>query len=323
LASKFTTFADDIMRTVVEAACAAEVVTSASAEVVTNIDASYSDVKNVYGRVKTLLDNMLKQVSSMDGCESISDQLTHDCEYLSSRVSEAVEAMRRIVGNKENGESRIYQLTESNRLSVNKNRKTADGIRELNTQIESINNIVEEIKTIAKQTQLLSLNASIEAASAGEHGKGFAVVAAAVKDLAEQSAVSALKIEGIITSIGRSASNSVESRADITRMAEENDSFVEGVRETFSGIASEVEKVGAIFDDVNKSLTAVASVSERMRDEIKNLRDIGFENKQSVESVDESMGSQVRAIENIKLLSDKTTSTVSDLDETLRRFKVE
>jgi methyl-accepting chemotaxis protein len=322
LAGRFNTFAEDVMNTVIEATNAVQVVTDGSAEVVTNVDASYSDVKNVYERVKTLSENMLRQTRNMDDCENISNQLTNDREYLSSRVADAVGAMERIIGNKESGENRISSLTESNRAGVEKNRKTASDIQNLNAQIEDINNIVEEIKNIAKQTQLLSLNASIEAASAGEHGKGFAVVAASVKDLAQESAASALKIEKIIASIGQSAAQSVEAMTEITRMAEERDTYVEEVQETFSGISSEVEKMRSIFDDVNKSLDAVASGSERMRGEVRNLRDIGMENKQSVESVDESMSSQVRAMENIKSLSDRTTATIGDLEETLRRFKV-
>jgi methyl-accepting chemotaxis protein len=258
----------------------------------------------------------------MNDCEAVSNQLSSDCKYLLSRVSEAIKAMVRIVRNKENGENRISKLMESSRAGAEKNKKTADDIRDLNAQIEDISHIAEEIETIAKQTQLLSLNASIEAASAGEHGKGFAVVAASVKDLAEQSAVSALKIEKIITAIGRGAANSVEAMAEVTQMTEESDACVDGVRETFSGIASEVEKMRVIFEDVNKSLSSVASVSERMRGEMRNLRDIGLENKESVDAVDESMGSQVRAMENIKSLSERTTATISDLEKTLKRFKV-
>jgi methyl-accepting chemotaxis protein len=322
LAGKFNEFIEGIMNTVSEAKNAIDVVTDGSSEVVGNIGASYSGVKNVSDQVKNLSENIQKQVRGIDGCEEISEQLARDCEYLSSQISEAVDAMERIISNKNNGEGKISSLTESNKLGIEKNRKTAGDISDLNAHIADINNIVDEIKRIAKQTQLLSLNASIEAASAGEHGKGFAVVAGEVKGLAEQSAASALKIETIIDSIGRSSASSVEAVTEVMRMAEEQDSYVGEVRETFSGISAEVEGMRAIFGNVNKSLDAVASVSEKMRGEMRGLREIGIENTHSVESVDESMGSQVNAMENIKRLSDRTTSTIGDLEGTLGRFRV-
>jgi methyl-accepting chemotaxis protein len=323
LAKRFNAFAAEIMKTVFEAKSAADVVTHGSSQVMLNVDASYSGVKSVSERVKSLSENIASQARGVDGCEEISDQLLMDCEYLSAQISEAIQAIERIMGNKENGERKISDLAEKNRAGIEKNRKTANDIRELNTQIADITSIIDEIKTVAKQTQLLSLNASIEAASAGEHGKGFAVVAAAVKGLAEQSANSAFKIQRIIASIGQSSAESVQAVTEVLRIAEEQNTSAEAMRETFVGIASEIEAINGVFGNVNDSLNMVSSVSGKMRDGIRDIRAIGLENKQSVESVGESMASQVDAIENIKSLSDKTASTIEELKETLDRFNVE
>jgi methyl-accepting chemotaxis protein len=319
---KFNTFIDYIFKIVVEARNATEVVTDGSTKVMSNIDASYDGIKNVSDRVATLSGNMIKQVGSVDDCDKVSNQLTNDCSYLFEQMSSAAEAMDRILQNKESGEQRIASLTATNKICIDKNKKTADDIRELNTEIANINNIVDEIKTIAKQTQLLSLNASIEAASAGEHGKGFTVVASEVKDLAEQSAASANKIEKIITSVGQSSANNVEAVTGAMKLVEEQDAYVTAVGETFSGITSHIDDMRRIFDNIHKSLDAISKMREQMHDEIQNLRDVGLENKRGVESVDESIESQVSAIENIRGLSETTTSTIEDLEKTLMRFKV-
>ena len=323
VAERFNAFVAEVMNTVVEAKNAADVVTHSSSQVLVNVDASHDGVKSVSERVKNLSENIASQTRGVDDCEEISEQLLRDCKYLSSQISEATQAVERIMGNKENGEMKITDLTEKNHAGIEKNRKTADDIRELNAQIADITNIIDEIKTVAKQTQLLSLNASIEAASAGEHGKGFAVVAAAVKSLAEQSANSAFKIEQIIASIGQSSADSVQAVTEVVRIAEEQNASAEAMRDTFAGIASEIEAINGVFGNISDSLNTVSSVSERMRESIRDIREIGLENKRSVESVGESMTSQVGAVENIKTLSDKTASTIGELKETLDRFEVD
>jgi methyl-accepting chemotaxis protein len=86
---------------------------------------------------------------------------------------------------------------------------------------------------------------------------------------------------------------------------------------------SQIEEMRLIFENINKSLVNISGSREKMNDEIQNLRGIGLENKQSVESVDESVTSQVDAMESIRRLSDTNTKAIGELEETLLRFKVD
>jgi methyl-accepting chemotaxis protein len=308
---------------VVEAKNTAGIVTNGSAEVMSNIDASHDGMKNVSARIATLSENMLKQLGSTGDCERISELLIQDCNYLSEQTHDAVAAMEKILRNKQNGDERIAGLTETNDVCVEKNKKTAENIGELNTQIANINDIVDEIKKIARQTQLLSLNASIEAASAGEHGKGFAVVAGEVKDLAQQSTASADKIEKIVASVGERSANNVESVTEAVKLIEEQKSYVMAVGDSFGGIMAQIEEMRLVFDNINKSLVNISGSREKMNHEIQNLHCIGQENKQSVESIDDSVTSQVSAMESIRRLSETNTEAIGELDETLLRFNVD
>ncbi|GHS85102.1 hypothetical protein AGMMS49957_00480 [Synergistales bacterium] len=323
LATKFNTFIGAIFNIIVEAKSATGIVTDGSTEVMSNIDASHDGMKNIADAVTTLSSNMLKQLGSTGDCEKISSQLIQDCNYLADQTRDAVQAMEQVLSNKSTGDERIAGLTETNNICVDKNKKTAENISELNTQIATINDIVDEIKKIARQTQLLSLNASIEAASAGEHGKGFAVVAGEVKDLAQQSTASAGKIEKIIASVGEHSAHNVESVTEAVKLIEEQKSYVEAVGDSFSGIMSQIEEMRLVFKNINKSLDNISGNREKMNDEIQNLRVIGQENKQNVESVDESVTHQVNAMENIRRLSDTNTKAIGELEETLLRFKVD
>jgi len=181
-------------------------------------------------------------------------QPTLDYEYLSSRISGAVVAMDKIMKDKERGERNISALAEKNSAGIEKNKKNADSISGLNSHIADVTHIIGEIKTTAEKTRLLSLNASIEAASAGEYGKGFAVVAGAVIKLAEQSADFALKIEKIIASIGRGGTDSVETVTEAIKISEEQNTCVEEMRLAFSSIASEIEAVNSVVGELKKAL---------------------------------------------------------------------
>ena len=322
IAEMFNAFIDDIMSTVSEAKNAADIVTRGSAEVMHNVDTYYKGIKETSDSVRGLSDNIAAQAGGVGNCEEISAQLLNDYEYLSSQISEASGSITQIMRNKESGEQKISVLTEKNKIVNEKNRKAADGISQLDSQVTDIIHIIGEIKTVAKQTQLLSLNASIEAASAGEHGKGFAVVAGAVKTLAEQSANSALKIESIVAAIAKNSAGSVEAVAELMGISEEQNACVVEMRDTFSSIASEIESINAVFSNFNKSISAVSSVNEKMRDSMRNISEIGLENKRNVEYVGESMNSQVYAMENIKNLSDETASTIAEMKGTLDRFEV-
>ena len=192
-------------------------------------------------------------------------QPTLDYEYLSSRISGAVVAMDKIMKDKERGDRNISALAEKNSAGIEKNKKNADSISGLNSHIADVTHIIGEIKTTAEKTRLLSLNASIEAASAGEYGKGFALVAGAVKSLADQSADSALKIEHAVASIGRGSAESVEAATEVMKISEEQNTCVEEMRLIFSSIAPEIEAVNSVLGNIKSLSDKTASTIEELK----------------------------------------------------------
>ena len=127
----------------------------------------------------------------------------------------------------------------------------------LGNRSQEIGQITDSITGIAAQTNLLALNAAIEAARAGEQGRGFAVVAAEVKTLAEQSALAAKQIEGLIQVIRQETEQSVVSMEKVTtemtngiQVAGEASASFEAIERSMSDVTGQVEEVSGAVQEM-------------------------------------------------------------------------
>jgi len=168
--------------------------------------------------------------------------------------------------------------------------KSAGKVRNLGSQSERIGMVVEVIEDIADQTNLLALNAAIEAARAGEHGRGFAVVADEVRKLAEKTVKATKEIAGIVLSIqeeGREAVESMElgSKA-INKGTElsEKMGFAIGEIETNATMASDqVNMIAASMEELSASIVEMASNMEQIA---AMTEQYAASNKEIVDSMD-------------------------------------
>ncbi len=146
------------------------------------------------------------------------------------------------------------QVSESNRIintAVTEANKTKDMVRSLDTTAEKISHVISLITDIAEQTNLLALNATIEAARAGEAGKGFAVVASEVKSLATQTAKATDEISGQIAGVQTATKASVQAIENIF-------STIEKVNHISSAIASAVEEQDAATKEIARNIEQAA-----------------------------------------------------------------
>lgn len=176
---------------------------------------------------------------------------------------------------------------------------------------EDIGNILVSIQNLSKQTDLLSLNAAIEASRAGESGKGFAVVAAEIKKLSEQTSIETKAIDSLIQEINQkidkvqSANKAVVTNVDNTLQI--TDQFAKAITEVTEATQSSTGEINQLFttiEEQNKSVLAIAGVVEEISEEAKEVQDQAQTTTEITKQVSEAMVDNLEEIE--KLMKDTT-----------------
>ena len=169
----------------------------------------------------------------------------------------------------------------------------------LDNQTQEINNLVVIIQKIADQTNLLALNAAIEAARAGEHGRGFAVVADEVRKLAEQVAVSIADITGFVEKI----------QAESKRVS---DSLQTGYVEVEEG-TSQIAKTGQTFNQINASVTTMVDGIKGISDNLESIKVNSEIMNSSIEEIASVSEESAAGVEQTSAASQQITSSMEEV----------
>ncbi len=201
---------------------------------------------------------------------------------------------------------RVVQDIEGIARSVN---ESSEAIRSLGAHSKEIASVVTVIKDVADQTNLLALNAAIEAARAGEQGRGFAVVADEVRKLAERTAQSTEDIARIVGLITSGTDSAVKAMDAQVRTVEQSMTLAAQAGEAISRIDAASQKVVSTVTEVSAALAEQSSTSTEIARGIAEIADMSTKNSGSAQEVD-------NATRQLATLS-------GQLRETVRRFRLE
>ncbi|SDM16840.1 methyl-accepting chemotaxis protein [Sediminibacillus halophilus] len=212
-------------------------------------------------------------------------------------------------------------ITQMNKIdSIVKN--AVDKVKGLDNQSKEISKLVGVIKDIAEQTNLLALNAAIEAARAGEQGKGFAVVADEVRKLAEQVSSSVTDITGIVTSIQEESGSVAEALQGGYDEVENGTAQIKTTGKTFDGINYSINEMVDSVTVITGNLTSIVEKSGQMSQSIEDIAAVSEESAAGIEETSASIQQTSSSMEEIAGRSTELSKLAENLNELIGRFKV-
>ncbi|MDF2941632.1 MAG: methyl-accepting chemotaxis sensory transducer [Herbinix sp.] len=195
-------------------------------------------------------------------------------------------------------------------------------IEGLEVQTRSIANFVGVINDIASQTNLLSLNASIEAARAGDAGRGFAVVAEEIRKLADQSMNASNQITGIVSAIQNKTKGTVVSAKQAKDIVE---SQMEALTKTISTFENINEHVGSLVNNLNniaEGVKGIESAKDETLDAIRNISAISQQTATSSEEVSATANNQITSVEYLSQSAAELAEDSKKLEEAIQIFQI-
>lgn len=313
-------------------------------DILTKIQATFTQVEEsssvLIKNVVTLDLNMNSIVESSKEATNTMNEIAkgteHQAESIYNINSNMTEAMKEVNNTKEIAE----KITANSDLISQKVAKGSEKINTMNTQmktinqavsaalttvnvlqsnIEEINGFLEGITQISEQTNLLSLNASIESARAGEHGKGFAVVAGEVRKLAEQSAQTAKNIQAITEVIGVNSSSAVDKVGQGEKAVIDGNNVLNEVGEYFIEVENAIEETFVLLETENRMIGNILEKFLQVQVRIESIASISEEHSASNEEILATIESENNDIISIKASIQEIKEMSTVLNEMLHR----
>lgn len=284
---------------------------------------SANETKEASNEISVIMEQMASQVDtqykSLDDSANIIEEVSESINDIAVNSSVVTELSSKTQGEIEVGNQKVNGLVEQmNTISRSVN-ESSSSIMALQAHSKDIESIVGIIQGIASQTNLLALNAAIEAARAGEAGKGFAVVADEVRKLAEQSESSTVNIRNIIEKINTDTNITAENMKIVLDDVKEGIHSVGETGMVFKNILGAIQEVNvkiqevtatseemsAATEEITASAKETANIAEQASTEVRKTVDITLEQERLVLHMTESIEELVTMSSTMKELTGK------------------
>jgi methyl-accepting chemotaxis protein len=277
------------------------------------------------GQVSQAVDDISKgavnQAESVETAAGNTQDIGRDIEEVSENVEQLNGYASEMKASCEAAMDALNKLIEQSSEVQSSVRDIGATIDSTNESAKEISKFSEAITEIASQTNLLSLNASIEAARAGDAGKGFAVVATEIGQLAVQSSNSAEEIKKIVEKLVADSEQSVEVMQRLNSSFEQQETQLDETKVNMQSMADNVDNVSESTDNIAGHVDKLSEAKDKLVEIISDLSAISEENAASTEETNASMQELNATFAIITESADKLQELAENMSDTISYFK--
>ena len=283
-----------------------------TSESVTNINNAASELANTATGQASDIADISKHMAVVD------DMMRKNTENTDA-LAEVSDTIRAVT---EEGTERVISLKDITEQSVDAFEKIFDiisGIEKSTTKISEASNL---ISAIADQTNLLSLNASIEAARAGDAGRGFAVVADEIRNLAAQSTDSVNIINEMLADLQHNTEDATSQSANVRECVNKQKEAVDMTSQSFTDIAGGIQQINATVDELHGANRNLSEGVGNISNLISKLAEISEENAETANKLNAATDSVNANVDMLSRNGNRVSTSAQTLEEVVSVFKI-
>ncbi|WP_010647793.1 methyl-accepting chemotaxis protein [Oceanobacillus massiliensis] len=321
LSQNFNKMKDSLSNLIQQVSQTAETVSSQSEELTQSASEVKSGSQQIATTMQELASGSESQANYASDLASVMETFSAKVQEMNANGEDIYNSSNDVLGMTTEG-SKLMDVSVNQMAMIDQIVQDAvQKVKGLDIQSQEISKLVSVIKDIADQTNLLALNAAIEAARAGEHGKGFAVVADEVRKLAEQVGVSVTDITGIVQNIQAESTGVAESLQGGYQEVEKGTGQIKTTGETFNGITNAVKEMVSKIQTITDNLTAISSSSQDMSASVEEIASVSEESAAGVEQTSASAQQASSSMEEVSDSSDELARLAEELNGLVRKFR--
>ncbi len=297
------------------------------------VTASAANVKEVSSGLSSSSNNITQAVdeigNGIEGQAEDAQSCLAQMDELSKKITVVYENLNEIDGMMDNmkemvgsGINTMEKLTKQSDATNTITKNVVSNIAALEIKTKAISDIIQVINEISDQTNLLSLNASIEAARAGDAGRGFAVVASEIRNLANRSVNAANEIAGVIEEIMKQTSETVATAKEAENVVSHQNEAVGMTIEAFRNMNTGIESLITNLSVIDTNMKNMETAREGTLLAVENISAISEETLATSTSIENTVYEQSKSVATLETAANEMGENAKDLKEAINIFKI-
>lgn len=299
-----------------------EVVTESSAGVTDTSAQFVKSSEDISYAIKEIEQGIMQQAKDAEECLMQMDNLSKKIERVSDDTKEITQITDTVKQSISEGTYCTKELNQQTKSTIEITTDIVSAIENLEKKSKSVTQITNVINEIANQTNLLSLNASIEAARSGEQGKGFAVIAYEIRDLAEKSKQSVGEIQKILKSIQDDTKTAAETAKQAESVLGLQENAVNNTIASYDNINENVGKLMVYMNYIAENVESIEESRASTLGAIESISAVLEEIAASTSTVNQNAMNQISSVEALNESASSLSGNAEELTQAIQRFTV-